>query len=308
MTIVSIEFERFALEKEQIARRAHVNALVTEEDCSSNRPLIAIGNDWTRRHYDGSFYLFPLASAMPAVSLVFVQSRDGNTIAGHPAELGGGDTDLHLIYEGLSRVAADGVLAGATTARGRMFFSVWHPEIVAFRQELGMSRHPAQLVLTQDGNIDFETGLVFNVPEVPVFILAGRAAAERCRPMLERRPWITLIPIQHGNLLTAFHELHQRGIRRISAVGGPSAASALLDAGLVQDLCLTTTTVSAGCTSVRARCTWKRSRASDRRRRMTRRPFGSSTWRCRCRDGTSGGPHFGPPTLPGLKTRPPSEL
>jgi hypothetical protein len=38
-------------------------------------------------------------------------------------------TDKHLIYEGLSRAAADAVLAGAATVRaGDIVFSVWHPE------------------------------------------------------------------------------------------------------------------------------------------------------------------------------------
>ena len=83
------------------------------------------------------------------MSLVFVQSRDGNTVADNPSTLGGGDTDKHLVYEGLSRVDADAVLAGAATARSeRMVFSVWHPELVALRCSLGHRRHPAQVVVT----------------------------------------------------------------------------------------------------------------------------------------------------------------
>ena len=67
----------------------------------------------------------------PACHLVFVQSRDGNTGARDPSLLGGGDTDKHLIYEGLSRVAADAVLSGAETIRGgHLVMSVWHPELV----------------------------------------------------------------------------------------------------------------------------------------------------------------------------------
>ena len=38
----------------------------------------------------------------------------------------------------------------------------------------------------------------------------------------------------------------ERGIRRVSAIGGRTTASALIDAGLVQDLCRTTTARSAG--------------------------------------------------------------
>ena len=38
--------------------------------------------------------------------------------ARNPQTLGGGETDKHLIYEGLARVSADAVLAGSSTVRG----------------------------------------------------------------------------------------------------------------------------------------------------------------------------------------------
>lgn len=64
----------------------------------------------------------------PACSLVFVQTADGNTGAKDPGLLGGGEADKHVIYEGLSRVAADAVLVGANTMRDDAFMlSVWHP-------------------------------------------------------------------------------------------------------------------------------------------------------------------------------------
>ena len=71
------------------------------------------------------------------MSLVFVQSRDGNTGANNPAELGGGPTDKYLIYEGLSRVAADGVMAGASTIGKSVFFSITHPQLVALAARVG---------------------------------------------------------------------------------------------------------------------------------------------------------------------------
>src|SRR5262249_18515744 len=145
------------------------------------RALRAIGNAWTRKLYDGAFHLPDPPADLPAVSLVFVQSRDGNTGAAYPEDLGGGPTDKHLIYEGLSRVAADGVLAGAATAVGpNIFFSVWHPELVALRRELGLPRHPAQIVVSKRGHIDLNARL-FNVPCVPVVVIAGPECRNRCR-------------------------------------------------------------------------------------------------------------------------------
>ena len=50
---------------------------------------------------------------------------------------GSGNTDTHLIYEGLSRVAADAVLAGARTVHTDAFFSVWHLYLTTTSQDAG---------------------------------------------------------------------------------------------------------------------------------------------------------------------------
>ena len=222
-----------------------VRRLITVEDHSSRWPLTPVGNDWTRAFYDGPFHLFELPERRPAVSLVFVQSRNGNTAADNPSELGGGPTDKHLIYEGLSRVAADGVLAGAGTVGRSVFLTVKHPQFVALRRDLGLPRHPAQIVLSEEGRVDFSSR-VFSTPDVPVFLLAGDRCMRRCSMEAQRRPWITMVPT-NGDLaatLTALRRDH--GIKRISAVGGRNAATSLVDAGLVQDIYLTTSAIEAG--------------------------------------------------------------
>src|SRR5262245_39469731 len=180
-------FPEYAADKTRYAQSARVGSLVTEERRIDSR-LVSVGNDWTRRHFDGDFYTSSPPRDLPAISVVFVQSREGNTAAENPADLGGGDTDLHLIYEGLSRVAADGVLAGATTAAGRVFFSVWRAELVALREALHLPRHPSQIVVSYDGHLDVEGTLLFNVPEARVFVLAGPKCRERCGPAFAVRP------------------------------------------------------------------------------------------------------------------------
>lgn len=222
-----------------------VRRLLTVDDHSARWPVWTLGNDWTRYYYDGDFHVFCPPEEVPAISLVFVQSRSGNTAADNPSDLGGGPTDKHLIYEGLSRVAADAVLAGASTIGKSVFFTVKHPQMVALRRELKLSRHPAQIVLSQRGRIDFSARL-FSMPDVPVFILAGDDCVHRCTMEVQRRPWITIVPIG-GDLRGALTRLRaEHGINRISAVGGRHAATALVDAGLVQDLYLTTSAIEAG--------------------------------------------------------------
>jgi riboflavin biosynthesis pyrimidine reductase len=155
------------------------------------------------------------------------------------------DTDRHLINEGLSRVMAQGVMAGARTATGPAFFSVWHPQLVALRNDLGLPRHPAQIVVSFDGNLDAARTLLFNVPSVPVFVIAGPKCRERCKHMLDR-PGLTMIPTETRDLTVALRELRLRGIERIAVAGGRTLATSLIDAGLVQDLYLTTTLKPAG--------------------------------------------------------------
>ena len=242
-------FEVFAARKTRAAERARLHRVTTASRGLLAADLPTVSNDWTRDMYDGGFHLPPSADErLPAVSLVFVRSREGNTAADDPSDLGGGDTDKHLLYEGLSRVAADAVMAGATTAAGEdVFFSIWRPEIVALRAQLGLPRHPAQVVVTGLGSIDVENSRVFNVPDVPAYVLATPPARERLGFALRDRPWVSVVPIM-GDVLRPGLELlrSEFGVTRVTAVGGRMTASALIDEDLVQDVCLTTTERSGG--------------------------------------------------------------
>jgi len=203
--------------------------------------LERLGNEWTRDKFDGDFFLSPIRADVPATNLVFVQSADGNTGTRNPASLGGGETDKHLIYEGLSRVAADGVLAGAETIRSTsIVLSVWRPELVDLRASLRLPRHPIQIVATL-GDLTLDNTLILNAPELRVIVIAPPDWIERMRDALARRPWIATIPLARpGDLPAAFRALRSMGVKRISAIGGRTIARALTDGGLVQDLYLTT--------------------------------------------------------------------
>jgi riboflavin biosynthesis pyrimidine reductase len=242
-------FEIHCLQRERLAISARLSGFRTVAEETSGKEVVAIGNEWTRRLFDGDFYRSRAGTTgRPLTSLVFVQSRDGNTVASDPATLGGGDTDTHLVYEGLSRVDADAVMAGAATARGEdTVFSIWHPELVSLRVALGHARHPAQVVVSDNGNLPVERGLMFTEPALRVFIITrtSSVAAMRCR--LVGRPWVEVIDAGEPLSLTmAMGCLHRRGLEVISAVGGRRTATALLREGLVSDLYLTTSPVSGG--------------------------------------------------------------
>jgi riboflavin biosynthesis pyrimidine reductase len=246
--VSAASFDAVAARRGAEARAAVIEPLRTLEDrTAAFAGLQPIGNGWTRRLYDGDFQLFPLRDDRPATSLVFVQSRDGNTVADDPGDLGGGSTDKHLIYEGLTRVAADAVLAGASTAVSRTaFFSVWHPQMVALREALGLPRHPVQIVLSGSGTFDVDRALLCSVPDVPAVVLAGEAARARLEDRVRARPWVAIVGLGDG-LAAAMRRLRtEHHIRRVSAIGGRTAATALLEAGLVDDVHLTTTGRTAG--------------------------------------------------------------
>jgi len=239
-------FQRFVERKTREAAAAPIGRLSTIVERLDDNRLRGIGNAWTRTHYGGEFGLVVAPQDRTALSLVFVQSNDGNTGAVNPAALGGGPTDEHLIYEGLSRVAADAVLAGAGTVHAGAFFSVWHPELIELRRALGLPRHPAQIVISKKGRVDGDA-LLFGVPEVPVFLITGDEGARRLQPWLRDRPWIRHVPLAGDDLRPIIDRLRtEEGVGRISAIGGRLTATALVDAGLAQDLYLTTTPVDAG--------------------------------------------------------------
>ena len=232
-------FEAFVARKEAESARVALSPFVTDVD---ERPAdaVALGNAWSRRMFDGPFYVSPAPSPdLPATNLVFVQSRDGNTGAADPSSLGGGEADKHLIYEGLSRVAADAVLAGAETVRnGNIVLSVWHPELVALRESLGQPRHPIQIVATLRGlGLD---GFLFNVPALRVVLLTVGACSDLMLTQLADRPWVKVVSMPTAeDLPHGLRRLREMGVGRISCIGGRTLARQLIDARLIQDLYLT---------------------------------------------------------------------
>jgi riboflavin biosynthesis pyrimidine reductase len=95
--------------------------------------------------------------------------------------------------------------------------------------------------------VDVDGTRLFNVRGVPVFVLTSRPGAERLARALHARPWVRAIVADGADALTEqVNELFSRGQRRISCVGGALTASAFVDAGLADDLYLTTSPRDGG--------------------------------------------------------------
>jgi riboflavin biosynthesis pyrimidine reductase len=240
---MTARFDAYCRRKESAALAAAIPGYATIEETAAG--LVRLGTDWSRDLFDGDFFRSAAShtAGVPVTSLVFVQSRDGNTVAPDPSVLGGGETDLHLVYEGLSRVDADAVLAGAATARAKeLVFSVWHPDFVALRHARGRARHPAQVVVTDRGDLR-----IFQEPELRVFIVTRSGAAGLIRRRVAGREWIEVLDAGEPVSLTrAMRDLRARGIEVVSAVGGRKTATALLNERLISDIYLTTSAIEAG--------------------------------------------------------------
>lgn len=243
-------FETFVDKKTTAASTSQIPGYTTVESRTDGQRLSAIGNSWTVECFDGRFYeSWPADQGLPAVNVVFVQSADGNTGTKNPMELGGGLSDKHLIYEGLSSVHADAILTGAKTIAGDdTVMAIWHPKLVSLRIALGLPRFPVQVVATRGGQLDFESSLLYNVPVLRVFILTDDAGAEVMRPHLRERPWIEVISGgAQSDLVGGLRTLRaHHGVTRVSSTGGRTLATQLIDAGVVQDLYLTTSPKNGG--------------------------------------------------------------
>jgi len=243
-------FAAFVDGKTTAAVTARIPGYVTTESHGAQLGLRSISNAWTSAHFDGAFFESEASDpALPAVNTVFVESSDGNTGADNPMELGGGLTDKHLIYEGLSSAHADAIMTGAATIRGaQMVMAIWHPELVALRTALGLGRYPAQVVATRSGDLEIESALMFNVPELRVFILTDDSGAEALRPHTRRRPWIQVLSGgRESDVIAGLKTLRaDHGVTRVSCIGGRTLTTQLIDAGVVQDLYLTTSAKPGG--------------------------------------------------------------
>jgi riboflavin biosynthesis pyrimidine reductase len=255
----SLRFEEYARRREQEALAATLPPYETVVDQGRRRQgsgaqagssVTRIGSEWTETLFDGPFYQSVRAAGpnLPVVNLVFVRSREGNTIADTPQLLGGGHTDKHLIYEGLSRVDADAVLSGAITARSRsLVLSVWHPELVKLRLSLGKPRHPMQVIVTAAGDLHFDEGLMFQESDLRSCLIAPSSAVSQLRARSSRAPWVDIIDAGEPlSMRRSLEQLAERGVHVVTAIGGRRTSQSLLDERTVADLYLTTSPTSAG--------------------------------------------------------------
>lgn len=126
------------------------------------------------------------------------------------------------------RTVADAVVVGAGTVRSEDYGPVRLPAAgINWRSAHGRAAEVPLVVVSRTG--DLGSGRVL---EGPVLLSAPKGP-----------PGVELLPTEPAALVEA---LHERGLTRLLCEGGPSLLTTLLEAQLVNELCLTTSPHAAG--------------------------------------------------------------
>jgi riboflavin biosynthesis pyrimidine reductase len=196
----------------------------------------------------------PLGFSEPRLYANFVTSLDGVVaLPGqrHSSRLISEHSTADRFVMGLLRACADAVLIGADTMRDSPG-TLWtadhaYPPAAALFDELRHARkrprQPAVAVLSGHGTVD---------PRHPAFeegalVLTSETGAARLRDRLPLAAKVlTLGPDASLDPAAALDALRSRGHRLILCEGGPRTLGALVAAGLVDELFLTTSPLVAG--------------------------------------------------------------
>lgn len=208
----------------------------------SDLPLTLLGAD---RKVDADdlplLYDYPDEPNRNWVRANFITSLDGGATAeGLSGALGGaGD---RVIFS-LLRELADVVVVGAGTVRAEGYSGVrMGIGSRQRRQARQQSEVPPLAIVSKSGHLDKDLG-VFTRTEVPALVLTCTAAADETRHRLAGLP--AEVVDCSGEDPTSVDEaavlanLQTRGLQRVLTEGGPMLLGALIDRGLLDELCLT---------------------------------------------------------------------
>jgi riboflavin biosynthesis pyrimidine reductase len=164
----------------------------------------------------------------------FVLSTDGGVA------LGGGSRGLQSPADRAALVAlravSDAVVVGAGTARSEGYGPVRPQPLAAqWRRSRGMQEAPTLVLVSRSLDLD-PADRCFSGPAVVVTCAAADTGRRRA---LAQVADVVVAGGDTVDLPAAVSQLHARGLRRLHCEGGPTLLTALLVAGLVDELCLT---------------------------------------------------------------------
>ena len=177
----------------------------------------------------------------PFVFVNMVATIDGRAqVRGRTGELGD-DADLEMLLE--LRALADAVLIGTGTLRAEGYARLVGSEARRARREAeGLAPDPTAVLLSRGLDLPWDAGL-FAAPEQAVLVYTAAAAAGD--PPDTAAP-VEVVRLPEPTPAAALADLRSRGIAALLCEGGPTLNSALLGAGLADELFLTIAPVLTG--------------------------------------------------------------
>jgi len=185
--------------------------------------------------------------ARPWLRANMVMSLDGAaTLAGRSGGLSG-EADQQVFA--LLRALADVILVGAGTARVEGYRPV-RPRYEGVRWawlRAGRLPSPPIAVVTRRLDLDLESPLLAGSPDhARTIVITTEAAPPVRRVQVAATADVIVAGRESVDIVAAVTALAGRGHRRILTEGGPYLLSQIIEAGLLDDLCLTVSPVLAG--------------------------------------------------------------
>ncbi|WP_378146029.1 pyrimidine reductase family protein [Cnuibacter sp. UC19_7] len=186
----------------------------------------------------------PIVRGRTTVRVNFIASVDGSaTVSGLSGGLGG-DADK-AVFDTL-RGLSDVVLAAAGTVRKEGYGALVTPDPMReWRDAAGLPAHPVMAVVSGSLDLDPADDLFTKAPERPIVYTVATSPQEARDRLAEVADLVVAGEerVEPGRVVA---DLAERGLHQILCEGGPSLFGAFIDAGAVDELCLTVSPLLEG--------------------------------------------------------------
>ena len=192
------------------------------------------------RELDDDALLELYGAQHPGLRAGFVLSADG--AAAWSGSSRGLQTPADVAVFHALRGVCDALVVGAGTARSEGYGPVRpRPPAAAWRAARALPPRPPLVLVSRSLQLDAPTWRA-----VPAVVVTCAAADAGRRAALEQVTDVLVAGERDVDLPAAVAGLAERGLRRLLCEGGPTLLTALLAAGLVDELCLSTTPLLVG--------------------------------------------------------------
>ena len=200
--------------------------------------------------------LFPVAADQPDLAALYAYP-DGRWLRANMVSSADGAASLNGVTAGISsdtdrrvfallRALSDVILVGAGTAREERYKPARTQEL--WRDlRAGRTPTPPIAVVTRRLDLDPDSPLITAAPpHARTIIITTASAPEDIRARLSRHADVIIAGEKTVDFRAAVGALAGRGHRRLLAEGGPYLLAQLVEAGLMDELCLTISPLMAG--------------------------------------------------------------